>query len=108
MEIQYKKCVMHLRPTELKLVDEALLIMFYKMNNLEDRIEDCVRDGDTGIVSDLWDDNILNTAVEIRDDILGVLEGRLGYHSMEEFYYSGEITYYNRKGTPLTCLAEND
>ena len=94
---------MRLRPTELKLVDEDLLIMFYKMNNLEDLIEDEANRCESDEKLELID-----KACEVRDDILGVLEGRLGYHSIEEFYFSGEIAYYSRKGTPLTCLVEND
>lgn len=107
MERQYKRTEDYLQPIKLTPVDEDLLVLFYKMNNLEDSIEDMFY-SERGIVSEAWDDNLLNTAVEIRDFILMMLEGRLGIHSLEDFYNSGEIIHYNRKGTPLTYLVNND
>ena len=104
MERRYKRTTdLHLQPTELHTIDENLLIMFYKMNNLEDLIEDEANRCESDEKLEL-----IKKAVEIRDFILMMLEGRLGYHSLEDFYNSGEIIHYNRKGTPLTYMVQND
>jgi len=103
MERQYKRTEDYLQPIKLTPVDEDLLVLFYKMNNLEDLIEDEANRCESDEKLEL-----INKAVEIRDFILMMLEGRLGYHSLEDFYNSGEIIHYNRKGTPLTYMVKND